>query len=202
MSSSATKVDSCSSGSTIGSVFEDWLEKPWMRIVHTIMCLTDVVLYLYGVVSLIWKIPPCAFWIRCHWSRLSPSSGVTLGYTWQGMVSQRLATGWWKCQTPSGLCSGCLPPWTRRHPRGLGPLLSGYELNRTYLGRIGRGLEELVPQAVNLRQLRDVVQNLWQQIPLERIQTLVSSMPRRVRALVDTRGSSTRYWTVDTLGLT
>ena len=27
------------------------------------------------------------------------------------------------------------PPWTRRNPRGLGPLLSGYELNRTYLGR-------------------------------------------------------------------
>ena len=27
MSSSATKVDSCSSGSTIGSVFEDWLQE-------------------------------------------------------------------------------------------------------------------------------------------------------------------------------
>ena len=58
---------------------------------------------------------------------------------------------------------------------------------------IGRGLEELDPQSVNLRQLGVVVQHLWQQIPLERVQTLVSSMPRRVRALVDTRGSSTRY---------
>ena len=64
---------------------------------------------------------------------------------------------------------------------------------------IGRGLEELDPQSVNLRQLGFVVQNLWQQIPLERVQTLVSSMPRRVRALIDARGSSTRYWTVDTL---
>ena len=53
---------------------------------------------------------------------------------------------------------------------------------------IGRGLDELDPQSVNLRQLGVLVQNLWQQIPLEGIQTLVSSMPRRVRALVDPRG--------------
>ena len=58
---------------------------------------------------------------------------------------------------------------------------------------IGRGVEELDPQSVNLRQLGVVVQNLRQQIPLERVQTLVSSMPCRVRALVDPRGSSTRY---------
>ena len=58
---------------------------------------------------------------------------------------------------------------------------------------IGRGLEELEPQSVNLRQLGVVVQNLWQQIPLERVQTLVSSKPRRVRAIVDAGGSSTRY---------
>ena len=94
--------------------------------------LTEAVLYMYGVVSLYGKNPSCAFWIRCHWGRLLPSSGGTLGYTWQGMVTQQLATGWWKCQTPSGLCSGCLPPWTRHHLHGLGPLSSGYELNQTY----------------------------------------------------------------------
>ena len=33
--------------------------------------------------------------------------------------------------------------------------------------KIGRGLEELDPQSVNLRQLGVVVQNIWQQIPLE-----------------------------------
>ena len=52
---------------------------------------------------------------------------------------------------------------------------------------IGRGLEELDPQSVNLRQLGVVVQNLRQQIPLERVQTLVNSIPRRVHALVDPR---------------
>ena len=58
---------------------------------------------------------------------------------------------------------------------------------------IGRGLEELDPQSVNMMQMGVVVQNLRQQIPLERVQTLVNSMPRRVRALVDPRGSSMRY---------
>ena len=55
---------------------------------------------------------------------------------------------------------------------------------------IGRGLEELDPQSVNLRQLGIVVQHIWQQIPLERVHTLVSSMPRIIRALVDAMGSS------------
>ena len=34
---------------------------------------------------------------------------------------------------------------------------------------IGRGMEEMDPQSVNLGQLGVVVQNLWQQIPLERV---------------------------------
>ena len=58
-----------------------------------VMWLTEAVLYMYGVVSLIWENPPCVFWIRCHWSRLSLSSGGPLGSTWQDMVSQQLATG-------------------------------------------------------------------------------------------------------------
>ena len=59
---------------------------------------------------------------------------------------------------------------------------------------IGRGLQELDPQSVNLRQLGVVVQILRQQIPLERVQTLVSSMPCRDRALVDPRGCHTVFW--------
>ena len=62
---------------------------------------------------------------------------------------------------------------------------------------IGRGVEELDPQSVNLMQLGVVVQNIWQHIPLERVQrlqTLLNNIPRRVRALVDaSRGSSTQY---------
>ena len=116
MSSYATKVDSCSSGSTIGSEFEDWLEKPRMKIVHMVMWSTEAVLYMYGVVSLIWE------------KNLLVRSGTDV----TGAVYRRV-------------------------------------------------------------QLGVVVQNLRQQIPLERVQTLVSSMPSRVCALVDPRGSSTRY---------
>ena len=60
---------------------------------HMVMWLTEAILYMYGVLSLIWEKPPCAFWIKCHWSRLSPSSGGTFGSTWQGMASPQLATG-------------------------------------------------------------------------------------------------------------
>ena len=76
----------------------------------------------------------------------------------------------------------------------IGPLSSGYEHSIEHIwDEIGCGLDELDPQSVNLMELGVVVQNLRQQIPLERVQTLVSSMPRRVRVLVDPRGSSTQY---------
>ena len=46
---------------------------------------------------------------------------------------------------PSGSCSGWLPPWTRHHLHGLGPLSSGYELNRTYLERKWSWFGGIVP---------------------------------------------------------
>ena len=36
---------------------------------NMVMWLTEAVMYMYGVVSLIWEKPHCAFWIRCHRSR-------------------------------------------------------------------------------------------------------------------------------------
>ena len=76
---------------------------------------------------------------------------------------------------------------------GLGPYRPDINSIKHIWDEIGHGFEELDSQSVNLRQLGVVVQNIWQYIPLERGQTLVSSMPCRVRALVDARGSSTRY---------
>ena len=58
---------------------------------------------------------------------------------------------------------------------------------------IGRRLEELYPRPQNLHQLGQVIRNLWQQVPMERVRTLIDSMPRRVRALADARGGNTRY---------
>ena len=64
-----------------------------MKIVHMVMWLTEAVLYMYGVVSHIWK---KNLLVRSGsdvtGSRLSPSYGGTLGSTWQDMVSQQLAT--------------------------------------------------------------------------------------------------------------
>ena len=85
-----------------------------------------------------------------------------------------------------------VPPRTRHHPHGLSYRPDMNSIEHIW-DEIGRGLEELDPQSVNLRQLGVLVQILRQQIPLERVQTLVSSMPRRVRALVDPRGSSMQY---------
>ena len=53
-----------------------------MKIVQMVMWLTGGgSVHVWGGISHMGK-PPCAFWIRCHWSRLSLSSGGPLGSTW------------------------------------------------------------------------------------------------------------------------
>ena len=96
MSSSATKVDSCSSGSTIGPVFEDW------TVVGEVMCedlhMVNVAhgggsVHVWGGISYMEKSLLVCSGSDVTGSRLSPSYGGTLGSTWQDMVSQQLATG-------------------------------------------------------------------------------------------------------------
>ena len=48
-----------------------------------------------NVVSLIMEKPPCAFWIRISLEPCITELWRKLGFTWQGMVSQQLDTGWW-----------------------------------------------------------------------------------------------------------
>ena len=60
----------------------------------------------------------------------------------------------------------------------LEPFIAEFWRN-TWFHMAGHGMARV--RSVNLRQLGVVVQNLWQQIPLERVHTLVSSMPRIVR---------------------
>ena len=52
---------------------------------------------------------------------------------------------------------------------------------------MGRRLEEVDPQPQTLRELGVLLTDLWQQIPMQRCQTLIDSMPRRVRTLADAR---------------
>ena len=43
-------------------------------------------------------------------------------------------------------------------------------------------------------QLRDVVMEEWKSIPVATCETLVNSMPRRVKAVLDNDGGHTKYW--------
>lgn len=46
---------------------------------------------------------------------------------------------------------------------------------------------------LNSRQLWDAVEETWNQIPVERCQALVNSMPRRCAAIIKNKGFSTKY---------
>ena len=121
--------------------------------------------------------------------------------TWFLMAGHDIATiGYWLMIMPDpiGLVKWMLTAMNKTSSAWIGP--PGYRPDMNSIehiwDEIGRGLEELDPQSVNLRQLGVVVQNLWQQIPLERVQTLVSSMLSRVRGLINTRGTQrdTELW--------
>ena len=144
---------------------------------------------MYGVVSLIWENPPGAFWIRCHWNRLSPSSGGPLGS--HGRTWYR--NNWLLADDNARPHRDCVV-YAYLHEQDI--IRMDWALYRPDMNsiehiwdEIGRGVEGLDPQSVNLRQLGVVVQNLRQQIPLERVQTLVSSMPRSIHALLTPGGA-------------
>ena len=149
-----------------------------MKIVHMVMWLTEAVLYMYGVVSLIWEKPPCAF---C-------GSDVT-GAVYRRVLEDHLVPHDRTCYRNNWLLADdnarphrdCVVD-AYLHEQDIIPYRPDMNSIEHIWDEIGRGLEELDSQSVNLRQLGVVVQNLRQQIPLERVQTLVSSMPRRVRA--------------------
>ena len=46
----------------------------------------------------------------------------------------------------------------------------------------------------NIRQFHDVVMEEWKSIPVATCETLVNSMPRRVKAVLDNDGGHTKYW--------
>lgn len=54
---------------------------------------------------------------------------------------------------------------------------------------IGRGLSP----STNLRDLEGQLQQLWTNLPQERIQRLFDTIPNRIRACIAARGSATPY---------
>ena len=59
---------------------------------------------------------------------------------------------------------------------------------------LGRAISSMDNPPQNLDELRQALLDKWAQIPVQRLQRLVTSMPRRLAALIAARGGNTRYW--------
>jgi hypothetical protein len=45
----------------------------------------------------------------------------------------------------------------------------------------------------NKEDMRQTMQGIWEQVSLEQLQMLISSMPNRMQAIISTKGGSTRW---------
>ena len=59
---------------------------------------------------------------------------------------------------------------------------------------LGRAISSMDNPPQNLDELRQALLYKWPQIPVQRLQCLVASMPRRLAAIIAARGRNTRYW--------
>ena len=59
---------------------------------------------------------------------------------------------------------------------------------------LGRAISSMDNPPQNLDELRQVLLDKWAQVPVQRLQCLVASMPRRLAAIIAARGGNTRYW--------
>jgi hypothetical protein len=54
-------------------------------------------------------------------------------------------------------------------------------------------MRNIFPPPTSLKQLEDVLQEEWYKIPLESVQNLYESIPRRTAAVLKTKGGPTPY---------
>ena len=59
---------------------------------------------------------------------------------------------------------------------------------------LGRAISFMDNPPQNLDEPRQALLDKWAQIPVQRLQRLVASMPRRLAAIIVARGGNTRYW--------
>ena len=59
---------------------------------------------------------------------------------------------------------------------------------------LGRAISPMDNPPQNLDELRQALLDKWAQIPVQRLQRLVASMPRWLAAIIAARGGNTRYW--------
>ena len=58
----------------------------------------------------------------------------------------------------------------------------------------GRAIISMDNPPQNLDELRQALLDKWAQTPVQRLQRLVASLPRRLAAIIAARGGNTRYW--------
>ena len=59
---------------------------------------------------------------------------------------------------------------------------------------LGRAISSMDNPPHNLDELRQALHDKWARIPVQRLQRLVTSMPRRLVAIIAARGGNTRYF--------
>ena len=59
---------------------------------------------------------------------------------------------------------------------------------------LGQAISSMDNPPQNLDELCQALLDKWAQIPVQRLQRLVASMPRRLAAIIAARGRNTRYW--------
>ena len=59
---------------------------------------------------------------------------------------------------------------------------------------LGRAISSMDNPPQNLDELRQALLDKWAQIPVQRLQRLVASMPRQLAAIIAARSGNTRYW--------
>ena len=61
-------------------------------------------------------------------------------------------------------------------------------------GELGRAISSMDNPPQNRDELHQALLDKWAQIPVQRLQRLVASMPRRLAAIIAARGGNNRYW--------
>ena len=56
---------------------------------------------------------------------------------------------------------------------------------------VNRGVKKKTPKTI--AQLKRVVQQEWNNIPKETLETLIRSMPKRIKAVIQAKGGTTKY---------
>ncbi len=123
-------------------------------------------------------------WLKSRERWMRPSTGIS----WTKTFSRVLRTSDWAEGLPSNktmtLSSVTVLEWPSQSP----------DLNP--IEHLWRDLKMAVHQRLpsNLTELERICKEEWQRIPKSRCEKLVASFPKRLMAVLNQKGASTKYW--------